>query len=128
MLEKMGRKILPECSSAPMYTYISPKLKKDINAEIRPVSVPSAAEPKNILRKYPSACRKVCHPLTSDIFSLVKPSAVLDTIKREIKRNGSKNIKHLLSITTKKTPISLLLPLLKGFYCDIYNKRNVKSC
>jgi len=56
-------------------------LKKDINAEIRPVSVPSAAEPKNILRKYPSACRKVCHPLTSDIFSLVKPSAVLDIIK-----------------------------------------------
>ena len=51
-------------------------LKKDINAEIRPVSVPSAAEPKN-----PSACRKVCHPLTSDIFSLVKPSAVLDIIK-----------------------------------------------
>lgn len=56
-------------------------LKKDINAEIRPESVPSAAEPKNILRKYPSACRKVCHPLTSDIFSLVKPSAVLDIIK-----------------------------------------------
>lgn len=61
---------------------LSPKLKKDINAEIRPVSVPSAAEPKNILRKYPSACRKVCHPLTSDIFSLVKPSAVLDIIKK----------------------------------------------
>lgn len=59
-------------------------LKKDINAEIRPVSVPSAAEPKNILRKYPSACRKVCHPLTSDIFSLVKPSAVLDIIKKII--------------------------------------------
>lgn len=88
MLEKMGRKILLGCCSSPMYTYIPPKLKKDINAEIRPVSVPSAAEPKNILRKYPSACRKVCHPLTSDIFSLVKPSAVLDTIKREIKRNG----------------------------------------
>lgn len=25
--------------------------EKDINAEIKPVSVPSAAEPKNILRK-----------------------------------------------------------------------------
>ena len=72
-----------------MYSCISPKLKKDINAEIRPVSVPSAAEPKNIFRKYPSACRKVCHPLTSDILSLVKPSAVLD-IKKEIKRNGYK--------------------------------------
>lgn len=78
MLENMGEKILLESWSSPISICVSPKFKKDINAEIRPVSVPSAAEPKNILRKYPSACRKVCHPLTSDIFSLVKPSAVLD--------------------------------------------------
>lgn len=48
-----------------------------------PVRVPRAAEPKNILRKYPNACTKVSQPVMELSELEKKPSAVLKGKKGE---------------------------------------------
>lgn len=60
------------------FYFLSHTTSQDTRAEMSPVRVPRAAEPKNILRKYPNACKKVSHPVTMELSEREKnPSAVL---------------------------------------------------
>ena len=52
-------------------------------AEMSPVRVPRAAEPKNILRKYPSACTNVSQPVAK-LSERANPSAVLQGRKERL--------------------------------------------
>lgn len=60
------------------YTKHSITHREDTMADMSPVRVPRAAEPKNILRKYPNAWRNVSQPVTMELSSRAKPSAVLN--------------------------------------------------
>lgn len=63
-------------------------MSEDTTAEMSPVRVPRAAEPKNILRKYPSACIKVSQPVTMELSEREKkPSAVLRSKKKKKKNS-----------------------------------------